>query len=154
MSFSKRILDLVVTNEPTVSRMGKAGNLPVLKPITELMPGATTAITLYGPALLGEKAEAGKCFMVAYLKAARQYNQGKTERNIEILAEHMNMEPAVLEGMCWPALKGDGSIDTQSILDYQSWAFQNKYVDQELAFEQMFDAQFLDYANGILGKEQ
>ncbi len=47
----------------------------------------------YGPAFTDTNPEVGRRSMVAYLQGVRQYNQGKTDRNIGIPPELHRYEP-------------------------------------------------------------
>ena len=60
--------------------------------------------------------------MVAYLKAVRQYNEGKTGRSLDIVAKATGLERELLTEACWPRLRDDGRTNIESILDFQSWA--------------------------------
>ena len=144
-------VDMVVNNEPWVTRFGKAGHKPILTPVHELLPNSQNAVTLYGSSLLGENSDVGNRFMVAYLRAVRQYNEGKTDRNIEILAKHIKLEPQLLREMCWPALRDDGQIDVPSTLDFQKWAQEKKFMDTVVPLEQFWNPSFIEYANEQLG---
>ena len=144
-------IDMTMNNEPWVTRFSQAGNEPILTPVQELLPDSQSAVTLYGPTLLGENADVGNRFMVAYLKAVRQYNQGKTDRNVEILAKHIQLEPELLRQMCWPTLRADGRINVESVLDFQQWAQEKQFMETTLTAEQFWNPGFIEYANERLG---
>ena len=88
--------------------------------------------------------------MVAYLKGVRQYNQGKTERNLNIIARHTELNLELLNQARWAPIRDDGSINTESILDYQTWAVEKGLVDSLVPEEQFWDASFVEYANQVL----
>jgi hypothetical protein len=90
--------------------------------------------------------------MVAYLKAVRQYNKGKTDRNLEILAEHTELDRELLKKICWPTFRNDGSINIDSIFEFQKWGLKKGLIDQPASKEQLWDSRFIDYANRILGE--
>lgn len=144
-------LDIAVNNEPWVTRFQKAGHMPILSPVTEALPDSQSAIMLYGRSLLEDKFDAGNRFMVAYLQAVRQYNEGKTERNQEILSKYMQLDPATMQEMCWPTLRADGSLNHESILDFQDWAVERGFSEQILPIEQIVDERSLNAANQVLG---
>lgn len=150
-SLSQGTLDLTVNNEPWVSRFKAAGHQPILTPVTELLPQSQSAIMTYGPRLLEEDVDVGNRFLAAYLKAVQQYNEGKTDRNVEILLKYMQLDPELLREMCWPTIRADGSLDHASILDFQEWAVGRDLADQTLAIEDIVDERFLDQANQMLG---
>ena len=88
--------------------------------------------------------------MVAYLKAVRQYNQGKTERNLAILAEQTGLDQEFLKQACWPAIRDNGEINVQSVLDFQAWAVEKRYLDNSVTENQFWDPSFVEYANQML----
>jgi NitT/TauT family transport system substrate-binding protein len=147
----KGTLDLATPTEPWRTRLLRAGHRPVLAPIQEVVPDAQFVLVLYSPNLLGEDPDAGKRFMTAYLKAVRQYNQGKTKRNLEILAEHTGLDQALLEEACWMAIRNDGTINVESVLDFQDWALEKGYIDNPVTEDQFWDPSFVEYANQVLG---
>jgi NitT/TauT family transport system substrate-binding protein len=143
-------LDLVTQNEPWVSRMVSAGHINILTPVTELLPESQSAVLFYGPTMFGENEEAGKRFMVAYLKAVRQYNLGKTDRNIEILAKYNNLDAETLKAMCWPTLRDSGEVNIESLLEFQDWAVQAGYQEEPLTVDQFWESSYIEYAQSIL----
>lgn len=88
--------------------------------------------------------------MVAYLKAVRQYNQGKTERNLEILAKHTELDRELLKRACWPSMHNDGRINVRGVLDFQAWAVGKGFLDSPVKEEQFWDPRFVKYANQVL----
>jgi ABC-type nitrate/sulfonate/bicarbonate transport system substrate-binding protein len=148
--FASESLDLTSTSEPWVTRIAQAGYGGIWRSLQEVLPDMQYAVFVYGPTLLQENPEAGRRFMTAYLRAVRQYNEGKTERNMELLGEFTGQDEAFLQEACWPAFRSDGSINTQSILDFQAWAFEKELVDGLLTTEQFWDPSFVNYASGMI----
>jgi NitT/TauT family transport system substrate-binding protein len=104
---------------------------------------------------LKKNPEAGRRFMVAYLKGVRQYNQGKTERNLEIMSKHTRLDKSILQDACWPQISDDGGINTQSVLDFQDWAVAKGLQDsKKLSAEQMWEPSFVNHANQVLKSGQ
>jgi NitT/TauT family transport system substrate-binding protein len=144
-------IDLAYVVEPLLTRTLQAGHAILWMPRRRIVPNSHNAFVVYGPNLLKKNPDAGRRFMVAYRKAVQQYNQGKTERNVEIIAKHTELQPEFLKQLCWPHLRSDGRIDTQSILDFQDWAVKHGYLEKSLTPEQFWDPSFVEYANEILG---
>jgi NitT/TauT family transport system substrate-binding protein len=144
-------LDVIYASEPWLTRNLQAGKAVVWKPVKDIIPEFQLAVILYGPTLLTQNPEAGRRFMVSYLKAVRQYNQGKTERNLEIIAKHTGLERDLLQAMCWPYIYNDGHINTASMLDLQQWWLEKKLLDQLVREDQFWDGSFIEYANQSLG---
>lgn len=144
-------VDITVQNEPWVTRMTDAGHVRLTPGISKLMPNSESAVMLYGPKLLGENADVGKRFMVAYLKAVADYNQGKTDANVATLSKYTKLPAELLKKMCWPALKPDGSMNQESVLDFQDWAVGKGIIKTPATAAQLFDASFAEAASKQLG---
>jgi NitT/TauT family transport system substrate-binding protein len=149
-AFREGTVDVAYASEPWVTRISEAGDAVLWMPGTQVVPGFQLGFILYGPALLEDNPDAGRRFMIAYLKALRQYNQGKTERNLAILAEYTELDVELLKRACWPSFRADGQIDVQSVLDFQAWAVEKGYVEKPLTEEEFWDSSYVDYANGVL----
>lgn len=149
-ALAKGSVDGVSVAEPWVTRIAQAGQGVIWMPAQQVIPNFQWAFVLFCPTLLEEKPEVGRRFMVAYLKAVRQYNQGKTERNLEILAEHTGLDRELLMQACWPPIHDDGQINVESILDFQAWAVGKGYLDGVVTEEQLWDPSFVEYANQVL----
>jgi NitT/TauT family transport system substrate-binding protein len=108
---------------------------------------------LYGASLLANE-DLGNRFMVAYLMGVRQYEQGKTDRNLEILTTALNEEEDMLRAMCWQAIRLNGEINGESVLDFQDWAVGRGYVENPVTLEQIWEPGFVDHAVGVLGAEE
>lgn len=144
-------VDLSVQNEPWVTRMTDAGHVRLTPGISKLMPTSESAVMLYGPKLLGANADVGNRFMLAYLKAVRAYNEGKTDHNVAILNKYTKLPAELLQKMCWPALHPDGTMNTQSVMDFQNWAVGKGLVTSPVKEVQLFDTSFAEYASQQLG---
>jgi len=153
-AFEQKTLELTLNSEPWITRFKEAGHSGVLTPPSELVPDAEAAVILYGPTMLGENRDVANRFMTAYLKAVRQYNEGKTPRNIELLAEFSDIDPEFLEKMCWPALRTSGELNVQAVLDFQAWAMEAGHLDNALSPEQFYDGSFVSQANSALDSAQ
>jgi len=151
-AFEKGSIDIAFISEPWISKMLETGHAVIWKPAQHLIPNLQFAFLMYGPTLLEKNPDAGKQFMVAYLKAVRQYNQGKTGRNLEILAKHTGLDRGLLQKCCWQTLRNDGRINIGSILDYQSWALKKGFLDKEVSPNQFWDPSFVEYANKVLDR--
>ena len=119
-AFEQKTLELTLNSEPWITRFTDAGHRPILTPPSELVPGAEAAVVLYGPTLLEKNEDVAVRFMTAYLKGVRQFNQGKTARNLETMAKHTGLESDLLKEAYWPAIRNDGKINVESIMDFQA----------------------------------
>ena len=143
-------VDLVHVGEPWITRILRAGHAQLWLPVKDVVPDFQWATIVYGPSLLEENPDAGRRFMLAYLKAVRQYNEGKTDRNLEIVSRHTELDRELLEETCWPAIHADGAINTGSVLDFQAWGLEKGLLDSPVGEEQFWDPSFSEYASEIL----
>ena len=142
----KSKIDIAILSEPWLTRMKASGDGVIWMALREVVPQFQWGFIFYGPTLLDENPDAGKRFMTAYLKGVRQYFQGKTERNIDILVEYTGLDRDLLLNACWPALRIDGHIDIEEVNDYQAWAFQKGLLDRIVTDEEFWDPSFVEYA--------
>jgi NitT/TauT family transport system substrate-binding protein len=144
-------IDVVWVGEPWLTRILQEGHAEVWAPSYSIYPGYTTGGVVFGPSLLGENRDLGERFMVAFVKAFRQYVQGKTARNLELVAEFTGLDQELLEQVCWEARVWDGQPYVPGVLDYQDWAIAKGLVDSPVSAEQFWDSSFLDHAVQVLG---
>lgn len=143
-------IDITLISEPWVTRFVQEGSGALWIPLNELTPDIQWSFIIYGPSLLEKNPDAGRRFMVAYLKAVRQFHQGKSKRNLEIMAKHTGLDQDLLVQACWPTFRIDGKINLQSVLDFQAWAVKKGYMDRPATKEQLWDPSFVEYANKFL----
>lgn len=143
-------VDLVFGGDPDLTRMAMDGTASIFIRGEQVLPNAVWGILMFGPNLLVENRDAGNRFIAAYLKGVSQYNEGKTERNLDILVEILELDRDLLEQSCWPPITEDGSINTQSVIDFQNWANERGLLDTIATEEQFWDSSFIDYANESL----
>jgi NitT/TauT family transport system substrate-binding protein len=143
-------LDIVTASEPWITRIVQGGQGVIWIAKEDFLPDSQHAYVYYGPNILEKNPEVGKRFMVAYLKAVHQYNQGKTQRNLEIMSKYTELEIEFLKQACWPAIHDDGQINAQSVLDFQAWGIEEGFLESPLTVEQFWDSSFVDYANEVL----
>jgi len=153
-AMAKGTLDLTVTSEPWVRRLEQGGHGVLWVTAQEVIPGFQFGTTMYGPYLIEKNPDAGNRFMVAYLKGIRQYNRGKTARNLQILAKHTRLKEDLLKQACWSQVNNDGRVNVQSIDAFQNWAKGKGYLDDLVLQEKFMDSRFVDYANKFLAETQ
>jgi NitT/TauT family transport system substrate-binding protein len=149
-AMEKGTVDAAVVMEPMLTRLVQAGHAVVWGPGWDVKAGFQSSAISFGPTLLDENPDAGRRFMIAYLKAVRQFNQGKTERNLDIMVKYMKYDRELLKQMCWPPFRDDGKINIQSVLDYQDWAVKKGMLDRSLRVDEFWDPSFVEHANQAL----
>lgn len=149
-AFEKGTIDAAITAEPLLTRILESKHAVLWRSSQQIIPNFQLGLIVYGPTLLDKNPEIGRRFMVAYLKAVQQYNQGKTGQNLEILAKHTGLDQEFLKKACWPSFHGDGKINIESVLDFQTWAVKKGFLDKVVQPNQFWDPSFVDYANKVL----
>jgi len=153
-ALEKRRIDFMVTTEPWLTRIIRSGHGVLWKRVQDVIPDFDYSFVRYGPSILEKNPEAGERFMVAYLKGVRQYNQGKTARNLEIMAKHTRLDKDLLRAACWAQIRNTGQINPQSKLDFQDWALATGLLNNKMPLEKMWEPRFVEYANRVLKSGQ
>jgi NitT/TauT family transport system substrate-binding protein len=144
--FKTGAVDVSVLSEPWITRAKTMEAGEVWAPFSALAPNLSMGVIIFGPGILKDKPEAGTRFMVAYLKAVQQFNQGKTDRNVEIIANYTKLKPEDIKASCWTSFKADGTIDVATMQAFQKWAFEKGYVDSLLELDQYYEPLFVNEA--------
>lgn len=150
-ALANNAVDAAIVGNPQNEQIKELGYGVTLLSADKIRPGFAASFLMFGPTLLDENPELGEKFMAAYLKGARQYAQGKTERNIEIALEYTSLDESTVDQVCWEPISTDGRIAIEDILVFQDWAYKQDYIDEKLTGEQLTDTRFIDYANEVLG---
>ncbi len=108
------------------------------------------SVMVFGKNLLVDNREAGARFLAAYLKGVQQYNEGKTDRNLQIIAEATGESIEMLKAACWVPIREDGSIDFSGVDAFQQWSIEQKQLDKPVTEEQFWDPSFLAAAMKLL----
>ena len=140
----------VALGEPSITRAVDEGLAVKLIGYEKVASDFQMGTILYGPNLLENNPELGNRFMVAYLKAVRQYNEGKTERNVEIIQKYTELDRETVERSCWYSFDDDGRLNTPSLMKMQNWSFENGYIDSLVTEDQLVDESFIDSAINAL----
>lgn len=142
-------IDVASAGEPWITRMVQSGHGVLWMGVEEILPGFQHSVVLYGRNLM-ENPDVGRRFMVAYLKSVRKFGEGKTERNLELTAEFSGLDEEFVMEACWPSIHEDGTINVQSVLDFQAWSVEKGYLDSVVPEDQFWDPSFSEYANQVL----
>lgn len=153
-AFADDSIDAAAMGEPWVTRIAQAGNGLFWIPAEDVLPDYQFGLIAFGERLLDEEPEAGQRFMVAYMKAVRQYNEGKTERNLDIVAEATDLDRELLEAACWPSFRDDGMVNADTIVTFEEWAVSNGFLETPVAKEDFWNPAFVEYANQVLSESE
>lgn len=144
--FQEGSIDVGAVGEPRMTKIIKTGAAKRWMMDSELLPNYAFGVIAFGDRLLNKEPDVGVRFIAGYLNAVKQYMEGKTERNVKILANATGLDPALLEDACWPDLNPDGSIDVAQIMDMQKWAVANDYLEAVIPAETFWNPTFIQKA--------
>ncbi len=145
-------IDLAPLGEPWITRAQAAGAGDIWMPLSRVIPDYPSGVFEFGPTILNDNPDAGVRFMVAYLKALQEYDRGKTEDNLAIIAKYTKLTPQEVKNVCWDSYRADGKIDPQILTDFAQWTVEKGYVDTPLSIDKIWDPQFVDQANKLVNK--
>ena len=134
-------IDITIEAEPFVSQHLQRG-ASLLATGQELAPGYNQSVMLFGRRLLDERPELGERFARAVLRGVEQFAEGRTARNMEIVAQASGQLPEILERACWPLAPAGANLDTRGIRAYQAWAMQRGMLDRVLEDDELVDRRF------------
>jgi NitT/TauT family transport system substrate-binding protein len=132
-ALTSRAIDLAFLSEPWVARLDQAGVGGVAFGAEQLLPDGQFTTLMFSERMLANGQALGRRFLRAYREALLRYNEGKTPRNLDILARATRLSPELLARACWPSLPSDGALRTDSLLTYQNWLRQRQLIDRVLA---------------------
>lgn len=143
-------LDVVAQSEPWRTLALRDPDLAEWMPDLEVIPDQQFALLVFGPRLISRNPDIGQRFMVAYLKGVRQYNQGKTKRNVDLLVSFTQLTEDLVRKACWPAMRNDGSINANKLVEFEHWAQKKGLLDQVVPPARFWDGRFAAHANRVL----
>jgi len=145
-AFKNGAIDVATASEPWLTMIVDAGDAVLWKTDREILPDNQHSFILFGPRLWKEDRDLGVRFLMGYLEAVHQYNQGKTERNIEILAKETSLDPDVVRRACWVPVRDDCTLSVESVVEYEKWAVGEKLLDKIVPAETFWDPSLLEEA--------
>ncbi|MGQ0550897.1 MAG: ABC transporter substrate-binding protein [Armatimonadota bacterium] len=162
VAMGNRAIDGAILIEPfkTLAVEEKIGVL--VDTADKVYPDHQVAVVLYSPAMRREKVDLGRKFMMAYLKAVRDYNdafgkkQAQKKRDvIAAFAKHTPVkDPSLYEKMVMPYLDPNGAVNRVSLRFDQDWYAQQGFVQQKVNLSLVVDDRFVLHAVEKLGRYQ
>ena len=142
-AITRDLVDVATTIEPKVTRLASSGDGKVWLPVAAATPDRQNTFLLFGPRLLHQRRDLGRRVMTAYLAGRAQFLEGKTDRNVRILAARTHMTEAEVRAMCWPTQSADPHIDPLGLEDFQKWALGEGLIDAIVPYSTLVDDGFL-----------
>jgi NitT/TauT family transport system substrate-binding protein len=137
MSLQNGALDAVSVTEPNLTRLAGIGTLWLSG--QDALPGYQWSVLAFGERLLVKERDTGLRFLRAWHRAVAQFREGKTDRNVAILAEGIGETPEHIRATCWPTFTADSRVNWDSIDEFQQWAKAQGFMDLTVTPEQVLD---------------
>ena len=134
-------IDAVAVTEPALTRVAKVGTLWLKA--QDVLPNFQWGVITFGERLLYKDHDTGVRFANAYRRGVAQYLEGKTARNVAIIAKATGDTEAITREACWPAFRADSRIDWESIAEFQRWANTEGLMEHTLTRDQVWDSTFV-----------
>lgn len=144
MSLEQGTLDAVAVTEPSLTRLSKIGKLWLSG--QDALPDFQWGVIAFGARLLYREQDAGVRFIRAYNRGVAQYREGKTPRNVAIIAEATGEPPELLREACWLGFTTDSYLNWESVAAFQQWANDEGLMEYTLSRDQAWDSTFVSAA--------
>lgn len=158
-AMSNKSIDGGMIIEPFVTAAMDADIADPWKDPSEYDPHAQTALLVYGKSML-ERPEVANRFMIAYLKAIRDYNDAffkdiNKDEIISILAEYSVVKEKELYEKMFPVgLNPDGLVRMKGVQMDLDWYKERGLLKGDLNAEDVVDNSYAEYAVKVLGNYQ
>ena len=157
IALANKSIDATVQIEPFVAAAVQQDIAVRVVGNDEVYPNQQSAAIFYSPVFMEQHPEQAKGFMVAYVKALRDYNDA-FEKNInkdeiiDILTKYTRIKDAGIYQRVVPVgLSPDGSVNVQSLKDDARWYYERGYVKQTPDLDAIVDLSYAKHAVKVLG---
>lgn len=158
-AFANGVIDAGFPIEPFVTLSAERGVAECWRETADLVPGMEIGVLIYGPTFAEQHADAARRFMVAYLRAARDYyraffgdGQGRAEI-VELMTRITPIKDPALLGRIAPTwLDPNGDVNTASLRDTQRWYVERGDQTTEVDLQRAVDPSFVAFALQRLGR--
>jgi NitT/TauT family transport system substrate-binding protein len=140
----------ILENEPFLSQHLKAETSTIWVAGSELAPDYPHSVLIFGERLLDERPDLGERFATALLRGVRQFRDGKTPRNLEIVERASGLAPDVVRRACWPVAPDGALANADAVRGYQEWSVSRGLLDRVLDDGEVFDERFMRGAAATL----
>lgn len=144
MSLETGAIDAVATSEPTLSRLTKIGRLWLSG--QDALPDFQWGVLAFNERLAFRERDTGIRFLRAYNRGVARFQEGKTDRNVSIIAEATGETPEMTREACWPTFRPDSRINWESIAEFQAWANTQGLMERTVSRDQVWDSTFVTAA--------
>jgi NitT/TauT family transport system substrate-binding protein len=150
VALQSRAIDAALLSEPWVVQAHETGVGVTLVTAGQLIPDEAVSFIYFGPNLIEKDPGLGRRFLTAYVMGLRQYNRGVTARNVEITAEYMKIDPALIRKMEWYPMYRDGRVAVNGIRRFADWLYEAEFIGVRMPVAELVDTRFVEYAATVV----
>ena len=156
VAFANRSIDAAYVFEPTRTRLLDQGTTKVWRNSGELYPDHESSVLIYGPSMEGKR-EAGRRFMVGYLRGVRELKERGIDRRdpeiVDLAVKWTSIkEPALWQKMELQQGNPDG-YNYRPSLEYDlAWFAAHGLLQNPPRLDDVLDQSYVDYAITRLGR--
>ena len=140
-SLERGAIDGLAVTEPTLTRLSKVGRVWIRG--EQAAPGLQWGLVTFGERLLTRDRALGVRFLRAYGRGVDQYLEGKTPRNVAIIADGTGEPEDVVREACWLTFRAGSPVNWESLMQFQRWANTEGLMEHTLTREQLWDSTFI-----------
>jgi NitT/TauT family transport system substrate-binding protein len=160
-AYANKAIDASLTVEPTVTELLKQGTAKKLISADEVFPDFQTAVVFYGPKFMHDQPENARKFMIAYLKAARYYDDALKDGHVigqnaddvvKILAQYSFIkDPEVHRSIVSHWTDPNGDVNMPSLQMAWQYFLNTKQIDGSVKLGDVVDLGYVHDAAKVLG---
>ena len=154
---ANRQVDGAVLVEPFYTLSAQRAPLVMWQNVSDYYDGQQTAAYVFGEQFITQRADVGRRWMVANLRAVRDYHdwqrRGQPADDLaEILARWTNIPIELVTQAKWEHMNPDGYLNVPAIEADQRQLLEWGAIQQFVPMDQVVDHEFVDYALTQLGR--
>lgn len=140
-------IDAIVAPEVRLTQALNDGHSVLVASGSDIYGDLQSSVLAFGKNLLVDNREAGIRFLKAYMRGVKQYQEGKTDRNVEIMVKYTSETEEIIRQACWVTINPNGQINfDQGVAPFQQWNIEQGYLDNPVTEEQFWDSSLLEEA--------
>lgn len=158
IALANKSIDATVQIEPFVSAAVENDFAVRVAGDDEVYPDQQSAAIMFSPVFIEKHPQQAKGFMVAYVKALRDYNDAfekgrNKEEIISILTKYTRIKDRkIYEKVVPVGLHPDGMINVDSLRSDAAWFTDKGYLKQKPNLDAIIDLSFVEHARKVLGE--
>lgn len=160
VALHNKAVDAAINNEPTITEAEEQG-IAVRASKNVIYPGQQTAVVLYSEKFAQARRATAQKFMVAYLRAVRDYNDAlkngrlagpNADEILSILTQYTKIKDRKVYAKMVPfAVNPNGHVNEATLKNDYKFFRERGLIDGKVTVDQVIDSSFADQAVKTLG---